>query len=347
VLLDANMPDMDGFAVAEQMAAHPELLGATVMMLTSSGHFGDSSRCADLGIRAYLTKPIRQADLFDAICRALQTKAAVTVARPRNPAENATVQPARILLAEDNIVNQRVAVGLLTRRGHTVDVVNNGVEALAALAASSYDLVLMDIQMPEMGGIEATRAIREREVSSGRHTRIVAMTAHAMAGDRERYLASGMDGYLSKPIDPRALFAAVELLSPLVRNRSDASIAAMARIAVEEMRRRLGDDELVAEITAAFLADCPTRLAQIEVAVAARDREAIRVGAHAFRGAVLNVGATTVVECARALEYMTEHDPIDAMAADAAWARLQAESARLVEALQLCVIPVRHLESRP
>src|SRR6185312_12628885 len=125
---------------------------------------------------------------------------------------------ARILLAEDNIVNQRVAVGLLTRRGHTVDVVTNGVEALAALAASSYDLVLMDIQMPEMGGIEATRMIREREASTGRHTRIVAMTAHAMAGDRERYLAAGMDGYLSKPIDPHTLFAAVDVRPPAPRS---------------------------------------------------------------------------------------------------------------------------------
>jgi two-component system sensor histidine kinase/response regulator len=347
VLLDANMPDMDGFAVAEQMKARPELLGATVMMLTSSGQFGDSSRCVELGIRAYLTKPIRQTDLFDSICRALQTKAAATATQPKNHSENAPVQPARILLAEDNIVNQRVAVGLLVRRGHIVDVVNNGVEALAALAASSYDLVLMDIQMPEMGGIEATRAIREREVSTGRHTRIVAMTAHAMAGDRERYLASGMDGYLSKPVDPRTLFAAVELQPPLVRNRSDAEMPAVALNAVEEMRRRLGDDELVAEITAAFLADCPTRLAQIEAAVAARDREAIRIGAHAFRGATLNVGATTLVECARALEYMAERDPIDAIAADAAWARLQAESARLVEALQQSVMRAPRLGSRP
>jgi two-component system, sensor histidine kinase and response regulator len=346
VLLDANMPDMDGFAVAEQMAAHPELLGATIMMLTSSGQFGDSSRCLELGIRAYLTKPIRQTDLFDAICSALrQPQAASTVTHPRNSSDNAPVQRVRILLAEDNIVNQRVAVGLLTRRGHTVDVVTNGVEALAALAASSYDVVLMDIQMPEMGGIEATHAIREREMSTGRHTRIVAMTAHAMAGDRERYLASGMDGYLSKPVDPRTLFAAVELQPPLVRNRSGPRMPAVAVIAVEEMRRRLDDDELVADVIAMFLADCPARLAQIEAAVAARDREAIRTGAHAFKGATLNVCATTLAECARALEHMAEHGPIDAVAADAAWARLEAESGRVVAALQEHVIRVPRLES--
>jgi CheY-like chemotaxis protein/anti-sigma regulatory factor (Ser/Thr protein kinase) len=213
VLLDANMPEMDGFAVAEQMAKHPELGGATIMMLTSSGEFGDSSRCRALGIRAYLTKPIQHDDLFDALCRALQTQLLPRTVDTLVDRKEAVV-PARVLLAEDNIVNQAVAVGLLARRGHTVDVVTNGLEALAALASKAYDVVLMDVQMPEMGGIEATRRIREREASTGGHTRIVALTAHAMTGDRERYLEAGMDGYLSKPIDPSALFAAVEVRPP-------------------------------------------------------------------------------------------------------------------------------------
>jgi signal transduction histidine kinase/DNA-binding response OmpR family regulator/HPt (histidine-containing phosphotransfer) domain-containing protein len=334
VLLDANMPDMDGFAVAEQMAARPELGGATIMMLTSSGQFGDSSRCKALGIRAYLTKPIRQIDLFDAISRTLQTQTSTKADELPIDSAASQVHRAHILLAEDNVVNQRVAVGLLTRRGHSVEVVNNGLEALAALATSPYDVVLMDIQMPEMGGIEATRAIREREASTGRHTRIVAMTAHAMAGDRDRYLAAGMDEYLSKPVDRNALFAAVEPFPLAVRSRGEGRPPPPAPIHLDEMRRRLGDDDLIAEITAIFLADCPVRLAEIKTAVDARDRDAIRTAAHALKGAAGAVSAAPVAECARALERMAEAGDIDPELADAAWASLQAESVRLVAALK-------------
>ena len=250
VLLDANMPEMDGFAVAAAMAARADLGGTPIMMLTSSGQFGDSTRCRELGIHAWVTKPIRQADLYDALLEALRRGGPRRrVDRPID-AHHEPVERARVLLAEDNIVNQHVAVGLLTRRGHTVDVVANGLEALAATAISSYDVVLMDVQMPEMGGIEATAAIREREASTGRHLRIVALTAHSMTGDRERYLAAGMDDYLSKPIDSKRLFAAVELRKPTaVRPSFDEVSAPAAPFDVEEMRRRLGSDELIAEVT--------------------------------------------------------------------------------------------------
>jgi len=287
-----------------------------------------------LGIRAYLTKPIRQIDLFDAISRTLQTQTSTKADELPIDSAASQVHRAHILLAEDNVVNQRVAVGLLTRRGHSVEVVNNGLEALAALATSPYDVVLMDIQMPEMGGIEATRAIREREASTGRHTRIVAMTAHAMAGDRDRYLAAGMDEYLSKPVDRNALFAAVEPFPLAVRSRGEGRPPPPAPIHLDEMRRRLGDDDLIAEITAIFLADCPVRLAEIKTAVDARDRDAIRTAAHALKGAAGAVSAAPVAECARALERMAEAGDIDPELADAAWASLQAESVRLVAALK-------------
>jgi len=341
VLLDANMPEMDGFMVAEKMASQPDLGGATIMMLTSSGQFGDSTRCRELGISAYLTKPIRQADLYIAMCDTLQAHAprrgderpAAAAIEPQPPQP---AQRARILLAEDNLVNQRVAIGLLTRRGHIVDVANNGIEALAALDQTNYDVVLMDIQMPEMGGIEATLAIRTREAGTGRHTRIVAMTAHAMAGDRERYLASGMDGYLSKPIDQRTLYAAVEMpLASAGRMRPEPPrAAAVPPIAWDELRRRLGDDELLGEIVGLFLADLPSRLAAIKTAVDARDSKALRIAAHALKGSAANMSAAPASECASALELMAERGSVDPIVIDAAWMRLELECGRLATALR-------------
>jgi two-component system sensor histidine kinase/response regulator len=225
-------------------------------------------------------------------------------------------------------------------------VVTNGIEALAALGSSSYDVVLMDVQMPEMGGIEATRIIREREAATGHHTRIVALTAHAMAGDRERYLGAGMDGYLSKPIDPGTLFAAVEQRQPLIeRRRSDVWSPDASPLSLEEMRRRLGGDELVAEVVEMFLTDCPERMAHIKAAVAARDRDAIRSAAHALKGAAGNLAATPVTECAGALESMAADGAFDPIRADATFARLEVESARLVSALRDGLMsPLRSVE---
>jgi two-component system sensor histidine kinase/response regulator len=215
VLLDVNMPDMDGFEVAAEIAERPELAGVTVMMLTSPSELSDPSRWAALGISAYLTKPVFSDDLLIAIDRAIGSKS--SAAAP--PAAQVTAgalamgvegRCARVLLVEDNVVNQRVASGLLTRRGHDVTVASDGREALALLDHETFDLVLMDLQMPVMGGLDATAEIRRRELATGLHVRIFAMTAHALNSDRERCLAVGMDGYLSKPIDPRVLFAVVE-----------------------------------------------------------------------------------------------------------------------------------------
>jgi CheY-like chemotaxis protein len=339
VLLDANMPEMDGFAVAAQMSVHPEFGGATIMMLTSSGQFGDSTRCRELGIHAYLTKPIRHNDLFDAIRRTLRPLTPRAADLALTSSGHTLAVHARILLVEDNLVNQRVAVGLLTRRGHSVHVANNGIEALAALDSSPFDVVLMDIQMPEMGGIDATRAIRTREAPTGRHTRIVAMTAHAMKGDREQYLAAGMDGYLSKPVDPAALFAAVEQQSFTAPGGADTRLPETAPIAFDEMRRRLDDDDqLVGEVIDMFLVDCPLRLTEIKAAVTARAPEALRIAAHALVGAAGNMAAAPVVACARALETLGKAATLDAAMADAAWVRLEAEGERLMTALRAAAV---------
>jgi PAS domain S-box-containing protein len=214
ILTDMHMPNMDGFTLIERIRQKPELATATIMMLTSAGHQGDAARCQDLGVAAYLLKPIRQSELREAIARVLgareQEGAIPLVTRfslhdAREPSASL-----RILLVEDNLVNQRLATRLLEKRGHRVTVAGNGREALEALAKEGFDLVFMDVQMPEMDGMEATAAIREKEKGTGFRQPIIALTAHAMKGDRDKCLAGGMDSYLTKPIRPQELDEVLE-----------------------------------------------------------------------------------------------------------------------------------------
>lgn len=209
ILTDMHMPDMDGFEVIEEIRRRPELKAATIVMLTSAGHRGDAARCQALGVAAYLLKPIRQSELREAVARALgareQDGVIPLITRFSLGDEREQGASLRVLLAEDNLVNQRLAVRLLEKRGHRVVVAGTGVEALQALEKEKFDLVFMDVQMPEMDGLEATAAIRTKEKLTGAHQQVVALTAHAMKGDREKCLAGGMDGYLSKPIRPQEL----------------------------------------------------------------------------------------------------------------------------------------------
>jgi PAS domain S-box-containing protein len=216
VLLDGMMPEMDGFMVAEKIRQDVEISSATVMMLSSAMSAGAAARCAELGVAAYLTKPVSELELLDAILIAIGG----TVAQPA--AEAAPNVPAasglRILLAEDNMVNRAVAGAIL--RHHLLVHAPNGRKAVEAAAGATFDLIFMDVQMPEMDGLEATRRIREAEQATGRHTPIAAMTAHAMAGDRERCLAAGMDDYLSKPLKKAEVLALLERIAT-DRNRAD------------------------------------------------------------------------------------------------------------------------------
>jgi signal transduction histidine kinase/DNA-binding response OmpR family regulator len=220
ILTDMHMPKMDGFALIEHIRRRPELSTATIMMLTSAGHRGDAARCKELGISAYLMKPIRQSELREAIARVLGAEtpegAIPLITRYSLHDAREPGSSLKVLLAEDNAVNQRLAVRLLEKRGHRVVVAANGLEALAALKKESFELVFMDVQMPEMDGIEATVAIREEEKRSGEHVPVIALTAHAMKGDREKCLAAGMDGYLTKPIRPPELD---EVLEEYVKSR--------------------------------------------------------------------------------------------------------------------------------
>ena len=213
ILLDAQMPEMDGFALAAVIQRDSELVGAAIMMLTSAGHVGDGARCRDLGVSVYLVKPVRKGELLDSILQVLQKspkRESVPLVTRHTMRE--TQNRARILLAEDNAVNQTLAVRLLERRGFAVSVAEDGRAAIAGLEKDHFDLVLMDIQMPGMDGLEATLAIREKERRTGGHIPIVAMTANAMKGDQERCLAAGMDGYVSKPIRTAELFSVIERL---------------------------------------------------------------------------------------------------------------------------------------
>jgi PAS domain S-box-containing protein len=210
ILLDGQMPGMDGFTLAEQIKKDPEMVGGTIMMLTSAGHLGDAARCRELRISAYLVKPIRQGELLQAICNVLNLSRPDKAPLVTRHFLRETRNRAHVLLAEDNAVNQTLAVRLLERRGYNVSVAGNGQETLIALEREHVDLILMDVQMPEMDGFEATAIIRQKERSTGSHIPIVAMTAHALKGDAERCLAAGMDAYVSKPIRTNELFATIE-----------------------------------------------------------------------------------------------------------------------------------------
>jgi two-component system, sensor histidine kinase and response regulator len=217
MIVDCHMPEMDGFMLVEQVKKAPDLSGLVTVMLTSGGQRGDGRRCKELGIAAYLIKPVQQSELLETLLRVLGSRP--DAARPvqlvtRHSLREARM-PLRILLAEDNVVNQRLAVRLLEKQGHMVFLASDGVKALEAMENHSFDLVFMDVQMPVMDGVQATAAIREKEKATGTHIPIVAMTAHAMAGDRRRFLESGMDGYVSKPVHSQELFDAIETaLSP-------------------------------------------------------------------------------------------------------------------------------------
>jgi two-component system, sensor histidine kinase and response regulator len=207
---------MDGFEVARKIRANPALDGAIVMMLSSADHLQDGAKCIALGIRRYLVKPISQRELLQVLLEETQTPKTRVSAPERAPMsamEARTVVPLHILLAEDNSVNQKVAINVLQKRGHIVTLAVNGREAVALASSKTFDLILMDIQMPEMDGYEATAAIREMEQTTGSHIPIIALTAHAMKSDEDRSIASGMDDFMAKPIHAKELIQKVEHFS--------------------------------------------------------------------------------------------------------------------------------------
>ena len=335
VLLDANMPGMDGFEVSRRIRDDARLGGATIMMLSSSGQFDESNKARAVGIATHLTKPVDQRELLGAVARALAREPGQRVALPSSmlPAERPD-RRLQVLLAEDNIVNQRLAASLLERRGHAVTIAANGREAVDAAKARAFDVVLMDVQMPEMGGFEATGAIRALGGDASR-VPIIAMTAHAMKGDRERCLAAGMNEYLTKPLDPRQLCLVVEQMAegrPAASGGRTAAQAAAPDISVQVLARVGGDRQLLAEISRLFVDDAPRHLERIRRALDARDGEALRRAAHGLKGAAANFDADGVVNAARALEEIGRTGDFDHH--DAAWRTLAIETDQLIGVLR-------------
>jgi len=340
-LIDAQMPGMDGFELASKIHSQPQLARTTVIMLTSAGQAGQSARGRSR-IQAYLTKPVKQSELFDLLMTLLGSTGSERARDSSAKGPTIRTKPIRVLLAEDIAVNRRLAMRMLQERGHKVAVAANGREALAALEKSrfqGFDLVLMDIQMPEMGGFEATAAIRQREKALGRHIPIVALTADAMKGDRERCLEAGMDAYLSKPIRAEELLAVIETLVPEPLRRATAPAKPHARNGFSDqvvdedalLSHFRNDRKLLKEIIKLFRADCPRMLAKIQRAIAQKDKEALRSTAHAIKGSAANFLAEKAVQAALHLETLGRGDSLTG--ARAGYAALKKEIERLDRAL--------------
>ncbi|MDZ4684535.1 MAG: PAS domain S-box protein [Planctomycetaceae bacterium] len=299
VLTDYHMPQMDGFMFIEELKKHPELARSMIMMLTSADRQGAHERCRQLGVAATLLKPLKQSELRQTICKTLSR-----FDRPeRKPAPlpdsalPASSPRLRILLAEDNQINQQVAIRFLNKLGHEVQTVENGQRALDALQMSAFDVVLMDVQMPVLDGFKAVAAIREREKATGRHQPVVAMTAHAIAGDRERCLDAGMDDYVSKPVSSATLAAVLSRVAERtdsavfaqVPNSTSTSPEPLEPLAfdVEAALANLnGEREFLTELAGLFLHSIPELLQTLAAAIERLDANAAADAAHAIKGSL-------------------------------------------------------------
>jgi CheY-like chemotaxis protein len=337
-IVDARMPEMDGFTLVERIKSRSDLHQPTVIMLTSAGKVGDGARCRDLGVSGYLMKPVKKADLRDAIMialgRPLGDGSAPSLITQHSLRE--TRRSLRILVAEDSPVNLKLVVRMLEKRGHLVVCALNGQEAIEKLEAEPFDVVLMDVQMPETDGLEATRIIRERERAADRRTPIVAMTAHAMKGDRERCLAAGMDGYISKPLRAGELFETISRLVPPTgkaskgTSRVQGGAPEVMDMAAATMRLE-GDVELLKEIADVFLEQSPQLLLRIKEAAERGDSKTVERAAHTIKGSVSNFAAEPAYRAAQKLEEMGRHGDINR--AGEACADLESEIERLKPAL--------------
>ena len=317
VVIDCHMPEMDGFELARRVHETSHFGRPPIMMLTSAGQRGDAARCRELGIAAYLVKPVAKGEFLSAVRavfgdQAVQ-RASILVTRHTLP------QPPRqlrILIAEDNPVNQTIAVRALEKQGHLPTLACNGREALAALERETFDLVFMDVQMPEMDGLAAARAIRERERGTSRHLPIVAMTAHAMKGDRERCFQAGMDGYVSKPVSGTEIQTAIgrALHWPVVSTGATVPADPLSTSAwnrSEALEKLSGDEQLLEEVIQIFLNETPKLVASLQQGLRDGNPEVVERAAHSLKGQLGYLGLAATAKTARELEEAGRNKKLD------------------------------------
>jgi CheY-like chemotaxis protein/HPt (histidine-containing phosphotransfer) domain-containing protein len=336
-LLDFHMPDCDGLELGQRINADPELKDTRLILLTSSGQRGDARRCAEMGFAGYLLKPIARHDLVECMLLVMSAtgeswqSGAYSIVTRHEVRANRARSGRRILLAEDNYVNQKVAVAVLEKLGHQVDAVHNGLEAVEAWRSGRYDLILMDCQMPELDGYEATREIRRMEGAAGKaHIPIVALTAHAIQGTERHCREAGMDDYLTKPLDRDRLTDSLdrhlgEGLDKAGATGADSEI----RPARDEQREPVdwpgllelleGDESLARELAEVYIGSGNSLLADVAEAVDCGDCATVGSRAHALKGASANIKASRVADAAARLEAAAragKADRLEALAAE-------------------------------
>ncbi len=310
MICDVNMPSMDGLTLASEIVKKSLLNPASIIMLTSGTRPEEAGQFQDLGIRRHLLKPVKQSEVYDALISSLNETSSSSSSSQASAPVNGNAdnpKPLRILLAEDNVVNQKLAVALLEKLGHHVTVANNGLEALARIDEQKFDLVLMDVQMPEMDGLEATRELRRREENTGNRLKVVATTAHAMKRDRERCIESGMDDYLCKPIRFQDLSDKLkELFSGLVAAIDQAELSRRFGDTdinwCEALENVGGDQQLLREVIRICLEETPVLMQNVLEAVELEDPEAVSVTTHKLKGALLFLNPPRVMDTAEQVE---------------------------------------------
>ena len=360
ILLDHHMPGEDGFHFAESVQHLPGSERCSIIMISSGSSPVDADLCEKVGIRRFMTKPVIASELLNEVLRQLGTTTSIKPVALSSPANSPRVSPRRVLLVEDNEINRRVAVGLLRTRGHQVVLAENGQEAVNTVAVQEFDVVLMDMQMPVMDGYEATAAIRQREHQTGGHVPIVAMTAEALKGDRERCLAVGMDDYVSKPIAPAEMYRAIERFPAIclagdaaTSPSTDADPTRLERLSDQPHADEYGDSsacadlpaidwavakerlaggiEVLREFTALFQKQAPELLADIRRAIDTHDTKLLRRASHTLKGTSTYFGAKPLVQAALNLETLSREASLDGIGETLA--ALEQELARVMEAL--------------